>query len=53
VISVIHASGQATSSGITGEVTYAQVEIWRNGKIVSIRYFMNKQDALDTVGLRE
>jgi ketosteroid isomerase-like protein len=53
VVSVIHASGSATSSGIPGEVTYAQVETWRDGKVVSIRYFMSRQEALEAVGLRE
>jgi len=33
VVSVIRASGTATSSGIAGEVTYAQVETWRARKV--------------------
>ena len=53
VVSVVHASGTATSSGIPGDATYAQVETWRDGKIVSIRYFMSKQDALAAVRLLE
>jgi ketosteroid isomerase-like protein len=53
VISVIRATGTATSSGIPGEATYAQVETWRDGKIVMIQYFMNKEEALEAVGLSE
>jgi ketosteroid isomerase-like protein len=53
VIAVIHATGVATSSGIPGEVTYAQAETWRNGKIVLLRYFMSKEAALKAVGLSE
>ena len=53
VVSVIRASGTATSSGITGEVTYAQVETWRAGRAVSIRYFTSRADALKAVGLEE
>ena len=51
VVSVVHASGTATSSGIPGETTYAQVETWRDGRVVSMRYFMSKDDALEAVGL--
>jgi ketosteroid isomerase-like protein len=53
VVSVIRASGTATSSGIAGEVTYAQVETWRAGSVVSIRYFMSRAQALEAAGLRE
>jgi ketosteroid isomerase-like protein len=53
VVSVIHASGRAASSGIAGEVTYAQLETWREGKAVSIRYFLSRQEALEAAGLRE
>lgn len=53
VVSVIRASGIATSSGITGEVTYAQVETWHAGRVVSIRYFTSRADALEAVGLAE
>ena len=53
VVSVIHASGIATSGGIPGDVAYAQVETWREGTIVSIRYFMSREDALEAVRLRE
>jgi uncharacterized protein len=53
VVSVIRARGTATSSGITAEVTYAQVETWRAGKALSIRYFVSRADALKAVGLEE
>jgi ketosteroid isomerase-like protein len=53
VVSVIQASGRAASSGIAGETTYAQVETWRDGKVVSIRYFLSRQDAHEAVGLQE
>jgi ketosteroid isomerase-like protein len=53
VISVIHATGRATSSGIPGEMTYAQLENWRDGKVVLISYFSSKESALEAAGLRE
>ncbi len=53
VIAIIHATGVATSSGIPGEVTYAQAETWRNGKIVLLRYFIGREAALAAVGLSE
>src|SRR4051794_2215380 len=36
VVSVVHATGTATSSGIPGEADYAQVERWQDGRVVSI-----------------
>jgi ketosteroid isomerase-like protein len=53
VVSVIRAKGTATSSGIAGEITYAQVETWRAGRATSIRYFTSRADALKAVGLDE
>jgi ketosteroid isomerase-like protein len=53
VISVIRATGTATSSGISGETTYAQVEDWRDGKVVSLRYFISREEALEALGLSE
>ena len=53
VVSVIRASGIATSSGIGGDITYAQVETWQAGRAVSIRYFMSRAQALEAVGLRD
>jgi hypothetical protein len=31
-------------------MTYAQLEAWREGKVVSIRYFMNREAALEAAG---
>jgi len=53
VISVIHATGTATSSGIPGAMTYAQLETWRDGKVVLLQYFANKDQALEAVGQSE
>ncbi len=53
VIAVIQATGTATSSGVPGEVTYAQAETWRNGRMVLLRYFISREDALEAVGLSE
>jgi ketosteroid isomerase-like protein len=53
VVTVTEATGTATVSGITGTATYAQVETWRDGKVVSIRYFLSKEAALEAAGLRE
>jgi ketosteroid isomerase-like protein len=53
VVSVVHASGTATSSGMPGDTTLARVETWRDGRVVSMRYFMSKADALEAVGLSE
>jgi len=53
VVSVIRATGTAASSGIAGEITYAQVETWRAGRAVSIPYFMSRAQALEAVGLRD
>jgi ketosteroid isomerase-like protein len=53
VVTVVEASATGTGSGISGTVTYAQVETWRDDKVVSIRYFTGKQTALEAVGLSE
>jgi ketosteroid isomerase-like protein len=52
VVSVIRATGVAKVGGIKGEATYAQVETWRDGKIVVIQYFLSKNEALEAAGLR-
>jgi ketosteroid isomerase-like protein len=46
VVTVVEASGVGASSGVPGSVTYAEVETWRGGKIISIRYFMSTEAAL-------
>jgi ketosteroid isomerase-like protein len=53
VLSVIRATGIAASSGIAAEATYAQVETWNAGRVVLIRYFISRGDALQAVGLEE
>jgi ketosteroid isomerase-like protein len=50
VVSVIAAHGTGRGSGIEADTTYAQLEEWRDGKIVSIRYFLTKEAALEAGG---
>ena len=47
VVTVVEASGIGASSGIAGSVTYAEVETWRSGRIISIRYFMSREAAVE------
>jgi len=51
VVSVIRATGVAKVGGLEGEATYAQLETWRNGKIVTIQYFNSKDQALQAAEL--
>jgi uncharacterized protein len=53
IVGVIKAKGTAKTGGIEHEVTYGQVENWRDGKIVMIRYFTSREEALEAVGLTE
>jgi uncharacterized protein len=53
VVGVIRATGVAKVGGLEGETTYAQLETWRNGKIVTIQDFNRKDQALEAAGLRE
>ena len=53
VVGVIKAKGIAKTGGVESEVTYGQVESWRDGKIVTIQYFTSKAEALEAVGLSE
>jgi ketosteroid isomerase-like protein len=53
VVGVIRATGAAKAGGLEGEATYAQVETWRDGKIVTIQYFSDKNQALEAAGLSE
>jgi ketosteroid isomerase-like protein len=46
VVTVIEASGAGAFSGISGTFTYAEVETWLDGKVVSMRYFMSKEAAV-------
>src|SRR3954463_2487418 len=51
VVTLVEATGTGTGSGVEGTVTYAQVETWRDGKVMSIRYFTSKEAALEAAGL--
>jgi ketosteroid isomerase-like protein len=53
VITVVEATGTGTGSGVTGTVSYAQVETWRDGKVVLMRYFTSKPAAREAAGLSE
>jgi ketosteroid isomerase-like protein len=53
VVGVIRATGVAKVGGLEGEVTYAQLETWRDGKIVKVQYFTSKAEALEAAGLAE
>ena len=52
VVVVVNATG-VSRSGISGEMTYAQVEDWRQGKIVRVRYFVSRDQAFEAAGLSE
>jgi ketosteroid isomerase-like protein len=47
VVTVIEADATAAASGIERTFTYAQLETWRDGKIAAIRYFTEKEGALE------
>ena len=53
VVDVIRVRGVAKIGGIEGELTVAQVDTWRQGKIVVIQYFLSKADALEAAVLSE
>jgi ketosteroid isomerase-like protein len=53
VVGVIRATGVAKVGGLEGEATYAQLETWRDGKVVRIHYFTGKDEALEAAGLQE
>ena len=50
VVTVIRVTGTAPSSGIPGEMTYAELETWRDGQVVSLRYFLSREAALQAAG---
>ena len=47
MVTVIEASTEGVGSGIPGSWTYAQLEQWRDGKVVSIHYFRTREAALE------
>ena len=53
VIGVLHVSGRAKLSGITTELRYAAVYTVCEGKIVRVREYGDRQEALDAAGLAE
>jgi ketosteroid isomerase-like protein len=50
VVDVIKASGVAKIGDLKAEVTYAQIDTWRDGKVVKIQYFSTKEAALEAAG---
>jgi ketosteroid isomerase-like protein len=53
VVAAQHLTGRAKISGADTELRYAVVYTVRDGKIVRGREYMNRQEALEAVGLRE
>jgi ketosteroid isomerase-like protein len=50
VVGVLHASGRAKLSGITTELRYAALYTLRGSKIVRIREYADREEALRAVG---
>jgi ketosteroid isomerase-like protein len=53
VVAVIHVSGRAKASGIEAELRYASVSTIRAGKVVRVREYSTRDEALKAVGLEE
>jgi ketosteroid isomerase-like protein len=53
VLAIIHSTGQGRASGAPVEATWAQLVIVRNNKIVLLRSFLQKEQALEAAGLSE
>ena len=51
VVGVLHLSGRAKLSGITTELRYAALYTLRGGKIVRIREYADREEALEAAGL--
>jgi ketosteroid isomerase-like protein len=51
VIAVQHVTGRARLSGVETELRYAVVYTLRDGKIVRVKEYRNREQALDAVGL--
>ena len=47
VVTVVEATGVGAASGLAGTWSYAQVETWRQGKIVLISYFLSREAAVE------
>jgi ketosteroid isomerase-like protein len=53
VVAVLRMTGRAKLSGIETEIRFSVVYTLRDGKIVHGREYMDKEQALQAVGLRE
>jgi ketosteroid isomerase-like protein len=53
VLAVQHATGRAKGSGVETEIRYAVIYTLRGGKIVRGREYIDRNHALEAVGLRE
>jgi uncharacterized protein len=53
VVAVIHNAGRAKRSGIPSELRYAAVYTLRDGRLVRVREYETRAEALKTVGLEE
>jgi ketosteroid isomerase-like protein len=53
VVAVLRMTGRAKVSGIETEIPFSVVYTLRDGKIVQGREYMEKEQALEAVGLRE
>ena len=51
VVGVLHVTGRAKLSGLPTELRYASVSTIRDGKIVRVREYATKAEALKAVGL--
>jgi uncharacterized protein len=51
VVLVLHISGRAKLSGITTELRFASLYTLRSGKIVRIREYAERKEALEAAGL--
>jgi ketosteroid isomerase-like protein len=53
VVAVLHLAGRAKVSGVETELRFAVVCTLRDGKIVRGREYIDREQALEAVGLRE
>jgi ketosteroid isomerase-like protein len=53
VVAVQHATGRARASGVQADIRYAVVYTLRDGKIVRGREYIDRNEALEAVGVRE
>ena len=53
VVAVIQITGRAQSSGIPTEMRYASVSTIRDGKVVRVREYATRAEALKAAGLEE